>query len=58
MWYHFSFASGGNPYIAMSASKKDSLIRKYRNRGVKVERIEKGFYLVHDENLKSLVALA
>ena len=51
MWYHFSFASGGNPYIAMSASKKDSLIRKYRNRGVKVERIENGFYLVHDENL-------
>ena len=40
MWYHFSFASGGNPYIAMSASKKDSLIRKYRNRGAKVERIE------------------
>jgi len=48
MSYLFFYTSGGNPYLAFKRSRKDSIMRKWKRRGVMVDRIKKGMYLIHD----------
>ena len=48
MWYHFEFTSGCNPYIATNEETAKKVIRKYRRKGYKVEKITEGFYRIYD----------
>lgn len=48
MWFHFSFTSGCNPFIATNEKTAKNAIRKFRRHGFRVEKIQQGFYLVHD----------
>ena len=44
-WYHFSYLSGGNPYIAKNEKERDRILKKYKG---KVEEIKPGFYEIDD----------
>lgn len=48
MWNHFSFTSGSNPYITTTEEAYKKAIRNFRRHGFDVEKIQEGFYLVHD----------
>lgn len=50
MSYLFMYTSGGNPYLAFKRSRKDSIMRKWKRRGVTVERVKRGMYLIHDRD--------
>lgn len=44
-WYHFSYLSGGNPYIAKDEKERDRILKKYKGR---VEEVKPGFYEIDD----------
>ena len=48
MHYHFSYTSGGNPYIAFTDKERDKIIKKHAGQGEKVTEIRAGFYLIDD----------
>lgn len=48
MWYHFTFTSGANPYVAMDEKNAKKNIRHWKRKGFRVEELEKRFYLVYD----------
>lgn len=52
MWVHFSYTSGGNPYIAFNEDVVKKIIRKYKRKRIDVELIKPGFYLVHDKEAR------
>ena len=47
-YYHFTFKSGCNPYIAFSRTERDRVIKKFKNRGYKVIKIDRKLYFVND----------
>lgn len=48
MWYHFTFVSGSNPYIAKTEQESKKKLRHWKRKGFRVEELEKRFYLVYD----------
>ena len=48
MFYHFSYKSGGNPYIAKTEKERDRIINKHENAGDVVAEIKTGFYIIDD----------
>lgn len=50
MWYHFNFTSGANPYICVNYKDACRNIRFWKRKGYKVEKIQEGYYLVHDND--------
>lgn len=48
MYYHFSYTSGGNPYIAKTEKERDRIIKKHENAGEVVTEIQTGFYTIDD----------
>ena len=51
MYYHFSYTSGGNPYIAKTEKERDRIINKHRKAGDLVNEIKPGFYIIGDAGL-------
>lgn len=47
-YYHFTFKSGCNPYIAFSRTERDRVIKKFKSRGYKVIKIDNKMYFVND----------
>lgn len=47
-WTHFEFASGSNPYIAMTEGAKKKILRRLRRLGWRYTEIKRGFYVVYD----------
>lgn len=54
MWNHFSFTSGSNPYITTTEEARKKAIRNFRRHGFDVEKIQEGFYLVHDTKTEGI----
>ena len=52
--YHFTYTSGANPYVAFSRNRKDSILRKYRKLGIKVENAGKQIYIIHDKEVSRI----
>ena len=50
MYYHFSYTSGGNPYIAKTEKERDRIIKKHTRAGDKVTEIKTGFYIIDDKH--------
>ena len=50
MYYHFSYTSGGNPYIAFTEKERDRIIQKHTRDGAKVIETQSGFYLIDDKS--------
>ena len=50
MYYHFSYTSGGNPYIAKTEKERDRIIKKHTRAGHKVAEIKTGFYIINDKH--------
>lgn len=53
MFYHFSYTSGANPYIAKTEKERDRVIRKHENAGDLVTETEPGFYIIDDEERRA-----
>lgn len=60
MFYHFEYASGANPYIALNEKERDRIRRRHTRRGEKVTRIQTTataiFYKVADKAPESVTA--
>ena len=53
-WAHFEYTSGSNPYIAKTEEEKDRIIRKYKRKGIAVDKLvhpsfDTDFYVIHDK---------
>ena len=55
-WSHFEYTSGANPYIAKTQAERDRIIRKYKRKGIAVDKVvcssrdlDTEFYIVHDK---------
>ena len=47
-WTHFEFASGSNPYVAVTEDSKRKMLARLRRRGWRYVEIKPGFYKVYD----------
>ena len=47
-YYHFTFKTGCNPYIAFTKTERDRVIKKFKERGYKVIKIDSKMYVVND----------
>ena len=50
MYYHFSYTSGGNPYIAKTETERDRIIKKHETAGDKLAEVSQGYYLIDDKH--------
>lgn len=48
MFYHFSYTSGGNPYIAKTETERDRIIKNHESNGEVVAEVQAGFYIIDD----------
>lgn len=48
VYYHFTFKSGCNPFIAFNVKARDKAINNFKSRGYKVIKIDNKFYFVND----------
>lgn len=48
MYYHFSYTSGANPYIAKTEKERDRIIKKHETAGEIVTETQNGFYIIDD----------
>ena len=54
MYYHFSYTSGSNPYIAKTETERDRIIEKHETAGEIITELDTGFYLIDDRKTYDL----
>lgn len=50
MFYHFSYTSGANSYIAKTEKERDRIIKKHESNGEVVAEVQAGFYIIDDRH--------
>lgn len=51
MYYHFSYTSGSNPYIAKTETERDRIIKKHETAGEIITELDTGYYLIDDKRI-------
>lgn len=49
MYYHFTYTSGSNPYIAKTDAEKNRIIAKHKSDHI--TELDTGFYLIDDQHI-------
>ena len=51
MFYHFTYTSGANPYIAKTDQERDRVLSEHETAGEVVAEVATGFYIVDDKKI-------